>query len=76
MNYFWQTIVFGFMYVVAFVAYISSPASVTYMRHAFSFVFSHCLVSLLSETSVSITLSDFLWAVSLMVPPVSLVKTF
>ena len=33
---FWQTIVFGFMYVVASVAlYISSSASVTYMRYAF-----------------------------------------
>ena len=33
---FWQTIVFGFMYVVVYVAwYISSSASVTYMHMLF-----------------------------------------
>ena len=45
---FWQTIVFGFMYVVASVAwYISSSASVTYMRYAFSFIFSQCFPGVL-----------------------------
>ena len=33
---FWQTIAFGFMYVVVYVAwYISSSTSVTYMRMLF-----------------------------------------
>ena len=37
---FWQTIVFGFMYVVVYVAwYISSSASITYMR-MLSFIFN------------------------------------
>ena len=44
---FWQTIVFGFMYVVASVAwYISSSASVTYMR-MLSFIFNQCFLGVL-----------------------------
>ena len=36
LNYFWQTIVFGFMYVIAFVAYISAPAS--------CYIYASCLL--------------------------------
>ena len=44
---FWQTIVFGFLYVVVYVAwYISSFASVTYMR-MFSFIFNQCFLGVL-----------------------------
>ena len=42
---FWQTIVFGFLYVVIYVAwYISSVTSVIYM-HMFSFIFNQCFFS-------------------------------
>ena len=39
------------------------PLLVTYMRHAF-YLKSYCSVSLLSEISVGVMLSDLLWAVS------------
>ena len=51
-----------FMYVLAFVACISAPAS-CYI-HASCLLLSYCSVSLPSETSVGVMLFDLLWAVS------------
>ena len=44
---FWYTIVFGFLYVVVYVAwYISSFTSAIYMR-MFSFIFNQCFLGVL-----------------------------
>ena len=57
---FWQTIVFGFLYVVIYVAwYISSVASVIYM-HMFSFIFTQCFLGVLVNIPVClVTLSAY-----------------
>ena len=50
LKFFWQTIVFGFLYVVVYVAwYISSFASV---MHMFSFIFNQCFLEVLVNISV------------------------
>ena len=64
LSYFWQTIVFGFIYVCTCIYGLHFCPYFLLHTRVMPLILSYCSVNLPSETSVGVMLSDLLWAVS------------